>query len=87
MTPPRVNPEGERSLRDPLQVGQQEHVHEAAGLLLPPRQTAEEVRLEVEEERTGPPISGAVHTAQGHRGSGQAREGEIIRHCSTALIG
>ena len=66
-----VAPAGERCRRDDIQVGQPEHVHEAAGLLLPPREAAAKVQLKVEEERTGPPISGALRTTEGHRGCGQ----------------
>ena len=65
------SPAGERGRRDHIQVGQQEHVHQAAGLLLPPREAEAEVQLKVEEERTGQPISGVVCTAEGHRGGGQ----------------
>ena len=59
---------GERRGGDDIQVGQPEHVHEAAGLLLPPGEAAREVRLAVEAERARQPVSGAVRTPQGHRG-------------------
>ena len=70
---------GERRGGDDIQVGQPEHLHEAAGLLLPPREAAREVRLAVEAERARQPVSGAVRPPQGHRGSRQVGQRNALQ--------